>query len=191
MASVLKNDELEAFRKTLLGLRSRLRGDLDQMTDEALRRDQPLLQQVRGAIDEIEIAGAMPDHAGRNGRPQYRHVTSPIAARSAVGRREVRPSDASAAEVDRREGRQGPEEALQLREEGRAGPEEARQWEDRREVHQPACREEVRLRREGRLIWEVRREVHRDAEARRVQRREVREEATAAAVGRQSTPAAT
>jgi RNA polymerase-binding transcription factor DksA len=41
MASVLKNDELEAFRKTLLGLRSRLRGDLDQMTDEALRRDQP------------------------------------------------------------------------------------------------------------------------------------------------------
>jgi RNA polymerase-binding transcription factor DksA len=41
MASVLKNDELEAFRKTLLGLQSRLRGDLDQMTDEALRRDQP------------------------------------------------------------------------------------------------------------------------------------------------------
>jgi RNA polymerase-binding transcription factor DksA len=41
MASVLKNDELEAFRKSLLGLRSRLRGDLDQMTDEALRRDQP------------------------------------------------------------------------------------------------------------------------------------------------------
>src|SRR3954464_4338958 len=41
MASVLKNDELESFRKVLLGLRSRLRGDLDQMTDEALRRDQP------------------------------------------------------------------------------------------------------------------------------------------------------
>ena len=41
MASVLKNDELEAFREVLLGLRSRLRGDLDQMTDEALRRDQP------------------------------------------------------------------------------------------------------------------------------------------------------
>jgi DnaK suppressor protein len=41
MASVLKNDELEAFRKALLVLRSRLRGDLDQMTDEALRRDQP------------------------------------------------------------------------------------------------------------------------------------------------------
>src|ERR687885_54178 len=41
MASVLKNDELEAFRHMLLGLRSRLRGDLDQMTDEALRRAQP------------------------------------------------------------------------------------------------------------------------------------------------------
>src|SRR5438132_2479689 len=41
MASVLKNEELEAFRKALLGLRSRLRGDLDQMTDEALRRHQP------------------------------------------------------------------------------------------------------------------------------------------------------
>ena len=41
MASVMKNEELEAFRKALLVLRSRLRGDLDQMTDEALRRDQP------------------------------------------------------------------------------------------------------------------------------------------------------
>src|SRR5438445_5973887 len=41
MASVLKSEELEAFRTVLLGLRSRLRGDLDQMTDEALRRDQP------------------------------------------------------------------------------------------------------------------------------------------------------
>ena len=39
MASVLKNEELESFRQTLQGLRSRLRGDLDQMTDEALRRD--------------------------------------------------------------------------------------------------------------------------------------------------------
>jgi RNA polymerase-binding protein DksA len=41
MASVLKNEDLESFRKALLVLRSRLRGDLDQMTDEALRRDQP------------------------------------------------------------------------------------------------------------------------------------------------------
>jgi RNA polymerase-binding protein DksA len=40
MASVLKNDELETFRRLLQGLRSRLRGDLDQMTDEALRRSQ-------------------------------------------------------------------------------------------------------------------------------------------------------
>jgi DnaK suppressor protein len=41
MASVLKNEELELFRQTLLNLRARLRGDLNQMTDEALRRDQP------------------------------------------------------------------------------------------------------------------------------------------------------
>jgi DnaK suppressor protein len=41
MASDLKNDELESFRNVLQGLRARLRGDLDQMTDEALRRDQP------------------------------------------------------------------------------------------------------------------------------------------------------
>ncbi len=41
MASVLKSEELESFRETLLGLRARLRGDLSQMTDEALRRDQP------------------------------------------------------------------------------------------------------------------------------------------------------
>jgi RNA polymerase-binding protein DksA len=41
MASVMKSDELEAFRQVLLGLRARLRGDLDQMTDEALRRHQP------------------------------------------------------------------------------------------------------------------------------------------------------
>jgi DnaK suppressor protein len=41
MASVLKNEELESFRQMLLGLRDRLRGDLDQMTDEALKRNQP------------------------------------------------------------------------------------------------------------------------------------------------------
>ena len=41
MASVLKSEELESFRRSLMGLRARLRGDLDQMTDEALRRDQP------------------------------------------------------------------------------------------------------------------------------------------------------
>lgn len=38
MPGVMKNDELEAFRQTLEMLRARLRGDLDQMTDEALRR---------------------------------------------------------------------------------------------------------------------------------------------------------
>jgi RNA polymerase-binding protein DksA len=41
MASVMKNEELESFRETLLSLRARLRGDLDQMTDEALKRNQP------------------------------------------------------------------------------------------------------------------------------------------------------
>lgn len=40
MASALKPGEVEAFREVLQGLRARLRGDLDQMTDEALRRDQ-------------------------------------------------------------------------------------------------------------------------------------------------------
>ncbi len=39
MASGLKTDELDSFRQTLQGLRARLRGDLSQMTDEALRRD--------------------------------------------------------------------------------------------------------------------------------------------------------
>ncbi len=41
MASALKPAELESYREVLLKLRARLRGDLDQMTDEALRRDQP------------------------------------------------------------------------------------------------------------------------------------------------------
>ena len=39
MAGILKHDELEFFRLTLLSLKARLRGDLDQMTDEALRRN--------------------------------------------------------------------------------------------------------------------------------------------------------
>jgi len=39
MPSTLKSEELTSFRQVLLSLRARLRGDLDQMTDEALRRD--------------------------------------------------------------------------------------------------------------------------------------------------------
>ena len=39
MAGVPKHDELEFFRLALLSLKARLRGDLDQMTDEALRRN--------------------------------------------------------------------------------------------------------------------------------------------------------
>ena len=40
MSSVLKAEELETYKEVLLNLRARLRGDLDQMTDEALRRNQ-------------------------------------------------------------------------------------------------------------------------------------------------------
>lgn len=39
MAAHFKKDELETFRDSLEKLRSRLRGDLDRMTDEALRRN--------------------------------------------------------------------------------------------------------------------------------------------------------
>ena len=39
MASALKTDEVESFRETLRSIRARLRGDLDQLTDEALHRN--------------------------------------------------------------------------------------------------------------------------------------------------------
>ncbi len=39
MASALRNEDLASYRRVLQSLRSRLRGDLDQMTDEALGRD--------------------------------------------------------------------------------------------------------------------------------------------------------
>ena len=39
MSSVMKKEELVSFREVLQGLRARLRGDLDQMTDEALSRN--------------------------------------------------------------------------------------------------------------------------------------------------------
>ncbi len=41
MATALKPAEMESFREVLRDLRARLRGDLNQMTDEALRRNQP------------------------------------------------------------------------------------------------------------------------------------------------------
>ncbi len=41
MTHALKPDEVEIYRESLLNLKARLRGDLDQMTDEALRRGQP------------------------------------------------------------------------------------------------------------------------------------------------------
>jgi DnaK suppressor protein len=39
MASAFKTEELGSFRQTLQSLRARLRGDLNQMTDEALHWD--------------------------------------------------------------------------------------------------------------------------------------------------------
>lgn len=36
MPSAIKPEDLEGYRRTLLSLQSRLRGDLEQMTDEAL-----------------------------------------------------------------------------------------------------------------------------------------------------------
>ncbi len=39
MAASLKSEELDSYRDVLRDLRSRLRGDLNQMTDEALRRN--------------------------------------------------------------------------------------------------------------------------------------------------------
>lgn len=41
MANAMKPQELESFRQLLESLRARLRGDVDQMTDEALKRNQP------------------------------------------------------------------------------------------------------------------------------------------------------
>ncbi len=41
MASALKAEDLAQFREMLEGLRTRLKGDLDGMTDEALRRNMP------------------------------------------------------------------------------------------------------------------------------------------------------
>jgi RNA polymerase-binding transcription factor DksA len=52
MGSVLKSDEVQTFRRTLETLRARLRGDLDQMTDEALRRDQP---QSSGNLSNVPL----------------------------------------------------------------------------------------------------------------------------------------
>jgi RNA polymerase-binding transcription factor DksA len=39
MGGVIKGEELGSYRQALQTLKSRLRGDLSQMTDEALRRD--------------------------------------------------------------------------------------------------------------------------------------------------------
>ncbi len=41
MASAIKTEDLDSFRRILENLQARLKGDLDQMTDEALKRNQP------------------------------------------------------------------------------------------------------------------------------------------------------
>jgi RNA polymerase-binding protein DksA len=41
MASTIRTDDLDSFRRILENLQARLKGDLDQMTDEALKRNQP------------------------------------------------------------------------------------------------------------------------------------------------------
>ena len=41
MPSSMKPEELESYRELLLNQSARLRGDLERMTDEALRRNQP------------------------------------------------------------------------------------------------------------------------------------------------------
>jgi DnaK suppressor protein len=52
MATVLKHDEIDSFRHILENLRARLRGDLDQMTDEALRRN---MQSGSGNLSNVPL----------------------------------------------------------------------------------------------------------------------------------------
>ena len=59
MASGLKNDELDSFRQTLQSLRSRLRGDLNQMTDEALHWDNA---GGTGNLSNVPLAHGRPGH---------------------------------------------------------------------------------------------------------------------------------
>ena len=40
-SAAMKTEDVESFRRTLLELRARLKGDLNQLTDEALKRNQP------------------------------------------------------------------------------------------------------------------------------------------------------
>lgn len=41
MASTIKTEDLDTYRRILETLQARLKGDLNQMTDEALKRNQP------------------------------------------------------------------------------------------------------------------------------------------------------
>ena len=62
MASAVKNEDMESYRRVLQGLRSRLRGDLDRMTDEALRR------QTNGGSGSLS---SMPLHMADLGSENY------------------------------------------------------------------------------------------------------------------------
>ena len=52
MASALKNEDLVSYRRILQTLRSRLRGDLDRMTDEALGR---LAAGASGSVSSVPL----------------------------------------------------------------------------------------------------------------------------------------
>ncbi|APW59471.1 TraR/DksA family transcriptional regulator [Paludisphaera borealis] len=52
MAASLKSEELDSYRNVLRDLRSRLRGDLNQMTDEALRRN---LAESSGNLSNVPL----------------------------------------------------------------------------------------------------------------------------------------
>ena len=58
MSSALKPEDLTAFRQMLQDVRARLRGDLDQMTDEALRRSQSDDSNLQNAPIHLDDVGS-------------------------------------------------------------------------------------------------------------------------------------
>lgn len=52
MASVIKPDELEAFRRLLEGLKARLQGDVEQMTSQAL---QGISREASGNLSSVPL----------------------------------------------------------------------------------------------------------------------------------------
>lgn len=62
MATALSTKDVQAFREILLGLRSRLRSDLDRMTDEALHQ---------GAGEAAGALSTLPSHLADIGTESY------------------------------------------------------------------------------------------------------------------------